>query len=149
MGGRVLDSEAIAFVSDRLAMVLVNHLDVIEDLSARLDAAEVTGRYSTPEIRRGLESLRALRSRVLEDLRLFSESDYDAGIDSLRDLHALVSYYIEVAYKHEKKALEQALAGRLDVARDIRELEEAYRLAVAVRERLQSIIRGIDPTWLS
>ncbi len=133
----------IEYLTDRIAIVLEQHLDLVKGLKTKL---EETLRPSKETLSTTLESLRSIRSRLKEDLENILNRMSRAEMDDLKDLYALISFYIEVAYPGEKSALEAA-AAFIDVGPDLVDLDEAYNRAVSVREAIEEAIQGMGSTW--
>jgi hypothetical protein len=133
----------IEYLTDRIAIVLEQHLDLVEGLKTKLEEAL---RPSKETLSTTLESLRSIRSRLKEDLENILNRMSRAEMDNLKDLYALISFYIEVAYPGEKSALEAA-AAFIDVSPDLVDLDEVYNRAVSVREAIEEAIQGMGSTW--
>ncbi len=133
----------IEYLTDRIAMVLEQHLDLVEGLKNKL---EETLRPSKETLSSTLESLRSIRSRLKEDLENILNRMSKAEMDDLKDLYALISFYIEVAYPGERSALEAA-AAFIDVGPDLVDLDEVYTKAVSVREAIEEVIHGMGSSW--
>lgn len=140
MGGR---DAVIEYLMDRMAMVLEQHLDLVAGLRGKIEEALRPSKESLASV---LESLRSIRLRLKEDLDNVLVRTSRASIDDLKDLYALISFYIEVAYPGERRALEAA-AAYVDVGSDIAELDEVYSKAVSVRDAIEEAIQGFGLRW--
>ncbi|GAB6148202.1 hypothetical protein [Stetteria hydrogenophila] len=131
----------VKYLADRIAMVLKQHLALVRGIKARLDESTRT----SPEfLAESLESLRGLRARIREDLDNVAARMHAADNDDLMDFYALISFFIEVSYPGEKKALE-AMSPFIDVGGDLASLEGVYARALSVRSAVEKAMRGGGP----
>ncbi len=141
---------ALEYLAHRIAMVLEQHYEISRGLVEYLDpSTSPVLRPSRSKVIESLESLRALRGRLLEDFMEAGSRAGAAGEEDLKDLYVLASFFVEVGYGIEAKALEAAAREMLDVGGDYAELEEVRRVAAELANRLGEELRRLDPTWPS
>ena len=148
MAGR--GDPTLEYLAHRIAMVLEQHYEHSVFLAEYLDPATAPVlKPSRSKILESLEVLRALRSRLLEDFVEAGSRVSAAGEEDLKDLYALASFFVEVSYNVDRRALEAAARERLDTGEDYAQLEELRRVAVELADTLGGELRRIDPSWPS
>jgi MinD-like ATPase involved in chromosome partitioning or flagellar assembly len=132
-----------SYVIDRLAAQLQSHISAVEELKksiALYDAVTTSKKQYKELIIKALENLRELRESIVESVVYLMNAASKARSDEIEDAEALLEYYLEAAYKFERRILED-LNNRIDCKDDINSLDETKALVESALNVIRSYKR--------
>ena len=129
-----MSSEISNVLIEKLAMVLHEHLSIIEEAKRGIAVARATMGRDKSVILEVMSKLRMSRAKLLENLRAFNELG-TLSIGESEDLIALLGYYIEVAYVNEARILAEA--------RDFVEVSDDVMSLEVLRAQARSILSSL------
>ncbi len=115
-----------SYMIDRLAIQLQSHISLINETEksiALFDAMKVSVKERKEVIEKALDNLRELRESMKETITYLVKEAEGASPSEIEDLEALLEYYIEAAYKLERRTLEK-VDSRIGCSGDLKALDD-------------------------
>ena len=119
---------------EKLAMILHEHLSIVEEARRGVAIAKATMGRDKSVILEVMNKLRLSRAKLLENLKAFNDLN-NLSVGESEDLIALLGYYIEVAYANEARVLAEA--------RDFVEVNDDIMSLEVLRAQARSILLGL------
>ncbi|MEM0340844.1 MAG: hypothetical protein QXN05_05265 [Acidilobaceae archaeon] len=128
---------------ERLAFILVEYLDAIENVRLGLAIARGTYKSETDHLTSGLKRLRELRQGLHESIDFLVQTVDIEAVDreDLVDIESLLSYYLIATYDTEREVLEEA-SDIIDTNWDLEELRILRSKIEVALERISELSKS-------